>query len=317
MAPLFRAPGWLRDVEAPWTYPGPRGGAPVVTQAGPPGASRRGMMPWQVGWGGTRDYPERGVTRAPVQPPWLDVLGAYPAMTPTGFTPTWDVGGPAEQWAASLAPTHTAMPGVVNPYLTGAGTHLRPSELGGGLTYGVMAAGTHVRPSELGLTYGAPGAAPTAPVMQAPGGGGRAGVQGGPQFRSPPQGVDATWYKAFQQEHGGQTPEEFYRGESLENLSNYERDLGLGEAIADRQWSEGFQGMTGRPPTDDDWKAHWHASRPGQGRPWYEGMNPARVARIGASRRKWRMQRRREREGDTGEDEQRPPNWVPPVTYWR
>jgi hypothetical protein len=111
------------------------------------------------------------------------------------------------------------------------------------------------------------------------------------------------------------TPEEYYRGRPLNELSAGERQAGLDEARFDRQWSEGFQRMTGEAPKEEDWKAWWHQSRAGAQRPWWEGMNPARVARIGAARRKWRMQRRREEEGDA--NKQYPPNYVPPNTYWR
>ena len=157
------------------------------------------------------------------------------------------------------------------------------------------------------------GAQPGGAAGGAPGAG---SVQGGPTFRRGPEDVDQVWYKAFQQEHDGQTPEEFYGGKPLESMGNTERNTHLGWAVYDRRWSEGFQRMNrGQAPTDDDWKAHWHDSRPGMQRPWYEGMNPGRVVRIQQQRRKWRMQRRREEEGAT--NQQRPPNWIPPVTYWR
>lgn len=161
-----------------------------------------------------------------------------------------------------------------------------------------------------------PGGGPPGPQAPAPpgGGGGRTTQQGGPQFRNPPEGVDAVWYRAFQREHDGQTPEEFYGGQPLEGMSPQDRNFHLGWAIRDREWSQGFKDYAGKEPTDDDWRAHWHASRPGMQRPWYEGMNPGRVARIQGQRRRWRMQRRREGEGDTG---QRAPNFMPPVTYWR
>lgn len=61
------------------------------------------------------------------------------------------------------------------------------------------------------------------------------------------------WYQKFQQQHGGKTPEQFYGG-------NRE---GMAEALADREWSQGFERSYGRPPTDDDWKAWYFHSRGG------------------------------------------------------
>jgi len=61
------------------------------------------------------------------------------------------------------------------------------------------------------------------------------------------------WYERFTQQHGGQTPEQYY-GQHRE---------GLAEALGDLEWSRGFQGMYGRPPTEDDWKAWYFQSRGG------------------------------------------------------
>lgn len=77
------------------------------------------------------------------------------------------------------------------------------------------------------------------------------GGGGGRTWKAPP-GLEG-WYQAFMGEHGGQTPEEFYErtGE------------GLAEALADREWSQGFAQMYGRPPNDYDWANHWYATRRG------------------------------------------------------
>lgn len=66
----------------------------------------------------------------------------------------------------------------------------------------------------------------------------------------------SNWYQRFMEQHGGQTPEDFYR------TSGYRRE-GLSEALADLDWSKGFQQMYGRPPSEDDWKAWYFQSRGG------------------------------------------------------
>jgi len=65
----------------------------------------------------------------------------------------------------------------------------------------------------------------------------------------------SNWYQRFVQQHGGQTPEDYYRSGS--------RREGLSEALADLDWSKGFQQMYGRPPSEDDWKAWYFQSRGG------------------------------------------------------
>ena len=61
------------------------------------------------------------------------------------------------------------------------------------------------------------------------------------------------WYQQFAQQHGGQTVEQYY-GQQRE---------GLAEALGDLEWSRGFQGSYGRPPSEDDWKAWYFQSRGG------------------------------------------------------
>lgn len=116
------------------------------------------------------------------------------------------------------------------------------------------------------------------------GGTGTAGAGGGTTSRrawKAPPGVDAAWYNQFRQEHGGETPEDYY-GRTREGLS---------EALADREWSQGFQQMYGRPPTDDDWQAWWYSSR---GREW-AAMSPSERAHARKeARHKGRMEWARE-----------------------
>jgi len=81
----------------------------------------------------------------------------------------------------------------------------------------------------------------------------------------------SNWYLRFMEQHGGQTPEDFYR------TSGYRRE-GLAEALADLDWSKGFQQMYGRPPSEDDWKAWYFQSRGGGnygGRELWRGVKGA------------------------------------------
>lgn len=79
------------------------------------------------------------------------------------------------------------------------------------------------------------------------------------KYREAPAGVPAGWYRQFQEEHGGETPEEFYRrtGE------------GLDEALADRAWGEQFARERGRPPSEDDWRYNWFMTRKGRPPPTF------------------------------------------------
>ncbi len=157
------------------------------------------------------------------------------------------------------------------------------------------------------------GAQPTAqPGAQPAGGGGGGGGRG--QWQAPP-GVNPQWYNQFRQEHGGQTPEQFY-GNTGE---------GLPEAMADEEWGRGFAAMYGRPPTEDDWRAHWFATRGGGG-----GGTPTRreLRQQEAWQKERRAQRRARQRGmgekeseqtRTGEEQRAPraPLYVPPQITWR
>lgn len=144
--------------------------------------------------------------------------------------------------------------------------------------------------------------AQAAALQAAAGGGGRGGGgrgSGGGLYSAPP-GVNPGWYAQFQREHGGQTPEEFY-GQTGE---------GLPEALADREWAEGFAQMTGEPPSQYDWEEHWYSTR-GYGRP--REQSPREYA----AWQKARKERRRARMKEKGEQEPRPPTYMPPPIIWR
>jgi hypothetical protein len=66
------------------------------------------------------------------------------------------------------------------------------------------------------------------------------------------------WYEEFQRQHEGQTPERFYGGPTAEPGDW----PSLQSALRDKDWSEGFADMYGRPPGEDDWNA-WYYSQPG------------------------------------------------------
>ena len=120
-------------------------------------------------------------------------------------------------------------------------------------------------------------------------------------YAQAPQGVDPGWYRRFQGEHEGQTPEQFYGAQGTGE--------GLAEALGDLEWSQGFAGMYGRPPTDDDWKAWWFQSR--------VGASPQDIAYWQSPAGKRDLQRKRERASGGEGVGPRPPNWIPPPITWR
>jgi hypothetical protein len=139
-------------------------------------------------------------------------------------------------------------------------------------------------------------------------------VQGGPQFRDPvdPR-IDKAWYHAFQAEHDGQTPEEFYTGLPYDQLkyNRYSADMGLKEALDDLEWSRGFEHSTGNAPTDDDWKAWWLHNYGRDMRTDEERRRDKMALKGGGGKKLPRFR------GKGREEPQRPPLWIPPVTYWR
>jgi hypothetical protein len=211
------------------------------------------------------------------------------------------MGGYIPPWTGLTEPQAPA--NVANLYLpvtqrTGAGTSypvypaMTPGEVGYQGAYNEPA-GTYTM-----------GNAPRAP--QAGGAGGAGGTGGG--YKAPP-GVDRAWYEEFKKQHGGQAPEQSYgrHGE------------GLAEALADREWSQGFQQMAGHAPSQYDWENWYYQSRYG-GRPGppkgtreYKAM---RAAERYKRERKRKKARRAARQAAGGEDN-RPPLWVPPQLTWR
>ena len=153
--------------------------------------------------------------------------------------------------------------------------------------------------------YAPPGELEQQAITPPAGGGGGGG--GGRGMQAPP-GVDPGWYAQFQREHGGQTPEQFY-GQTGE---------GLAHAMADKEWSEGFARMYGRPPSEHDWRAHWFSTRvgyqPGENR--MAGMTPRQYERWQRARKERRRAKKRE-QAMGGKEERRPPVWMPPAIVWR
>lgn len=162
-----------------------------------------------------------------------------------------------------------------------------------------------------GLPAGGPvGTVPTTPPGTGGGGTGGGGTSRGWQV---PPGVDAGWYGQFQKQHGGETPEEFY-GRNRE---------GLAEALADREWSEGFVQMYGRAPSEEDWNAWYFHSRGGD--PQWAAMTKAqrkaeRKLSKQTARNEWAASQGyknwAEYKRQTAEKE-RPPLYQPPQIYWR
>lgn len=220
-----------------------------------------------------------------------------PAPTPYDWLPNWmqpwnnQVGPPVTQptvGGSAAVPYDTYLPTVMrgaplhgyanaDPFLT----NLYTPQVGGA-SVGVQAQlGGNMMGDRSGLNSAAT-RSPSAPTTP----GGRVEQQYAPA----PPNVDAAWYKQFQVEHDGETPEKFYArtGE------------GLDEALADREWGDRFARMMGRAPTEWDWEEHWYSTR-AYGRP--QG-NPGPG---------WR---RKSKRGAT-DDIKRPPLYVPPQTSWR
>jgi len=65
-----------------------------------------------------------------------------------------------------------------------------------------------------------------------------------------PAGISQAWWSAFQAQHGGQSPTDFYGGD-------------LEQAQRDAQWGARFLVEHGRPPTQADWEASYYARQPG------------------------------------------------------
>jgi hypothetical protein len=254
---------------------------------------------------GLMDESQRWRNWAPYQPPTMAQATRPPARRVSLGQAAGIAGGYVPPWTGLTEPAN-----VANLYLpvtqrTGAGT-----------TYPVYPA---MAPGQAGYqgAYNEPaytmGNAPQAP--QAPTAGG-AGGQAGGGYRPPP-GIDPAWYREFQQQHGGKAPEQFYGGHGE----------GLAEALADREWSQGFQQMTGHAPSQYDWENWYYQSRYG-GRPGpprgsreYEAMRAAEKYKSEKRTHKWRRKQRiaagTEKPRKKGEPEQRPPLWVPPQVTWR
>lgn len=117
-----------------------------------------------------------------------------------------------------------------------------------------------------------------------------------------PPGVNIDWYAEFQRQHGGQTPEQYYA----------KTGEGLAEAMADEEWARGFAEMYGRPPTDDDWRAHWFSTRVGYTPEEYEKWKMRQIVQQEIQRQQEQQQPEPE-----PEPEQRAPIYQPQYITWR
>lgn len=281
-------PGWLvggRDMPAPVPT---KGGARVGALGGPyptylPTIPRTGQTQ------ATRAQQQYPTARFGVPMTQTAAGGPYPLYLPT-ITRTGGAGTAGGQPAQPSAARYFGRWGYAMPHV------LSPEQIEADRAL-----------AQTGRQYTPPGPAAGvgAAVIEAgrPGGGGGAG--GGGLAAAPP-GVNPGWYAEFQRRHGGQTPEEFY-GRTGE---------GLPEAMADLEWSQGFAQMYGRPPTEDDWKAHWFATRVGRqpGEGTMGGMTPRQYERWQRARKERRRAKKAEKEGT---NEPRPPTWMPPQIIWR
>jgi hypothetical protein len=73
--------------------------------------------------------------------------------------------------------------------------------------------------------------------------------------------------------------------------------------------------MYGRAPTDDDWRAHWFATRVGY-QPRSQ-MTPRQYDRWLKARKERRRARQNEGKIKKEGDDQRPPVYMPPPIIWR
>jgi len=280
-------------------------------------------------------------TQAQEQRPYLPTIRReYPYGNP--FYPSFVPGsyGPPGAAASPLPFENTQPQGYPYGYTRNIQRAARPTATTGqGYPYGYTRPG--FRPE--------PGWMPTLPTAPGAGGGGAGGAggagAGGPGGPGGPPGF-GEWWGQFTREHGGKDPEEFYAG-----VGRYGE--GLEEALADREWSQGFERMYNRPPSDDDWQAHYYASRPGAA--WGAMSRPERREERRHARKRWWKDWAREtgwsgeeeyykaidegwakpgmtkteaelyrlkqlqhiEEGPLNKEEERAPLYAPPQIYWR
>jgi hypothetical protein len=314
---LFQPPGMVGRGVAPWYLPVTyrRDPLSIVYQGQSAGLGRAGLAGAGLG-----AFARRRAVPAVEQDPWAFMN--YPAWE--GAADVAATGALAPEQLGAFAPGGRFAPGGMG-YFGQPVTPITAGVAGEGRVVGGALRTVGGPPGARAPTHGGrwpvgpqgpqvPGAAaPTGPAPDE-----RAGTAGGPQFRDPidPR-IDTAWYHAFQAEHDMQTPEAFYTGIPMETLlADTKRwagamDMALGEALDDLEWSRGFQRMTGEVPTDDDWKAWWMQNY-GRDMRTDEERRRDRIARKGGGGRKLPRFR-----GKGQEEGQRPPLWVPPVTYWR
>lgn len=251
----------------------------------PPGAYYEPAVPrYQPLTFGMYEPPQLGVT-PPEALPYANLAATEPM---TGITQTMPVtawGTPAVEWAPSRE-TAQAQGGGLWPAVRGMW------ERGVGMPAEALGILERAYQRQAGAgTQGLPGQAGAG----APTRGGGAAAARAPRNPAPP-GINQAWWDQFTAEHAGENPDQFY-GRTGE---------GLAEALADREWSEAFARDTGRPPSEDEWRAHWFMTRTGatqeQRDEWRRAREMRRVLR--------------EQRSPGRRFEERPPVFVPPYVVW-
>lgn len=139
---------------------------------------------------------------------------------------------------------------------------------------------------------------------QQPGGAGAAGGQAPkePQYKPMPPGMDLSgtpawpgWWEAFQDEHEGETPLEYYGAQGY-------GDESLRAALEDLEWSQQFAADAGHGPSDYDWNA-W----------WYHKQGMYSPVEYEAYKKKLDKQRKKAK---ADQPAPRPPTWIPEQTWW-
>lgn len=213
-------------------------------------------------------------------PPPIEPVGRGPNL-PSGYTPD----------AALGAPPGIQAPRDYTGYPSRVVTRAAAS-VGQGAGYYPGAAGVQLWPE--GITPGempAGGAVAAGQQPSQPAGGAAGPAEAGYALQPPPVLLDrygyGAWYEEFQRQHEGETPERFYGG-----AGTAQGDWpSLRQALRDKDYSEGFAEMYGRPPSDYDWKA-WYYSQPGQRIPISDAERATWRAKRERQSRKWRRKTR-------------------------
>lgn len=302
---LFAPPG-----EGFWEPIQP-GTLPVMPRPYVPMASRQrqgpvfgsqGYLPYQRGPVPGYMSPEASYF-APPAPSYMLPSGAQTPVMGAAQNAVLGMGAsmPGTQVFSPFMPAAAGFPEGVSPTAMAAGgagypgPRLQPSDAVAWPAQDVYGVGTWPytaqNPQPATLPTGA-GGAPGGP------GAGRGSATPPAPANPAPPGINQGWWDAFTREHGGENPQEFYERSGE----------GLQDALWDRDWSEQFARDTGRPPNDDEWRAHWFMTRTGATQEQRDEWKRAKEIR-----------RALRRYGDREPSEpfqQRPPVYVPPYVIW-